>query len=119
MASVYGNMADFSIAGTYIVTERLRIAVLDDYLKISQKSADWSRIAKTCDITVIDRPLGVPDEAAQVLAPYNVLCLIRERMAIPGALIERGTVVISAEPRSFAKRLLDASLSVLIRESGF
>ena len=89
MASVYGNMADFSIAGTDIVTERLRIAVLDDYLKISQKSADWSRIAKTCDITVIDRALGVPDEAAQVLAPYNIICLIRERMAVPGALIER------------------------------
>ena len=68
---------------------RLKIAVLDDYLRLSQKSADWSKLARTCDITVFDRPLAVPDEAAQALAPFDVISLIRERMPMPGALIER------------------------------
>lgn len=66
----------------------MKIAVLDDYLHISQKSADWSKLAE-CEITVFDRPLKLPDEAADVLKPFNVLSLIRERMPMPRALIER------------------------------
>ena len=71
------------------VTNRLQIAVLDDYLHLSQQVADWSKIAQSCDITVFDRPLAVPEEAAQVLAPFDIISLIRERMPVPGALIER------------------------------
>jgi D-3-phosphoglycerate dehydrogenase len=66
-----------------------RLAILDDYQRVALKMADWSAIAQRCDIDVIDRPLAVPDEAAQVLAPYNILCLLRERTAMPRALIER------------------------------
>jgi phosphoglycerate dehydrogenase-like enzyme len=66
-----------------------RLAILDDYQRVALKMADWSAIAQRCDIDVIDRPLAVPDEAAQVLAPYNILCMLRERTAMPRALIER------------------------------
>jgi D-3-phosphoglycerate dehydrogenase len=67
----------------------MKIAVLDDYLHLSQKSADWSKLPSGCEVTVFDRPLEVPDEAAQVLQPFDVISLIRERMAVPRALIER------------------------------
>ena len=67
----------------------MKIAVLDDYLRRSQQSADWSAIAKTCEITVFDRPLGVPDEAAAVLAPFDIICTLRERMQISRGLIGR------------------------------
>jgi phosphoglycerate dehydrogenase-like enzyme len=69
--------------------KRMKIAILDDYLHVSQESADWSKLAATCEITVFDRPLAVPDEAAQVLQPFDVISLIRERMPVPRALIER------------------------------
>ncbi|MGZ8198373.1 MAG: D-2-hydroxyacid dehydrogenase family protein, partial [Burkholderiales bacterium] len=39
--------------------------------------------------TVFDRPLKVPDEAAEVLQPFEAISLIRERMPVPRALIER------------------------------
>ena len=68
---------------------RLKIAVLDDYLHLSQKSADWSPLESRCEITVFDRRLGVPDEAAEVLKPFHILSLVRERMPLPRALIER------------------------------
>ena len=42
-----------------------------------------------CDVTVFDKALAVPDEAARVLAPYHIISLIRERMPVPAALIER------------------------------
>jgi len=67
----------------------MKIAVLDDYLRLSQKSADWSKLPPGCEVTVFDRPLAVPDEAARVLEPFHVLCHIRERTPMPRALIER------------------------------
>jgi len=67
----------------------MKIAILDDYQHVALKMADWSAIAQRCEIDVIDRPLAVPDEAARVLAPYDVICMLRERTAAPRALIER------------------------------
>lgn len=67
----------------------MRIAVLDDYLHQSQIAADWSKLAATCEITVFDRPLAAPDEAARILEPFDIICLLRERMVVSRALIER------------------------------
>src|SRR5690348_9210932 len=67
----------------------MKIAVLDDYLHLSQKSADWSKLPPHCEVTVFDRPLAVPDEAAEVLQPFDAITMIRERMPVPRALIER------------------------------
>ncbi len=86
---VYGNMTTSFYREVCDVTNRLKIAVLDDYLRLSQQSADWSTIARTCDITVFERPLSLPDEAADTLAPFDIISLIRERMPMPAALIER------------------------------
>ncbi len=66
-----------------------KVALLDDYLRLALESADWSVLHGRCEIDVIDRPLLVPDEAAQVLAPYHALCHLRERTAMPRSLIER------------------------------
>ena len=65
----------------------MRIAILDDYLNQSQRAADWSTLAKTCEITVFDRPVGAA-EAAEVLKPFDVICLLRERTPFPRGLIE-------------------------------
>jgi phosphoglycerate dehydrogenase-like enzyme len=67
----------------------MKIALLDDYAGLSQKLADWSRVRAKATVEVFERALAVPDEAARVLAPFEVLCLIRERMPMPRALIER------------------------------
>jgi len=69
--------------------DTLRIAILNDHERHALVLADWSPVQRHGDIDVFDRPLSVPDEAAQVLAPYDVICLVRERMAVPAALIER------------------------------
>ena len=66
-----------------------RLAILDDYQRVSRRLADWSGIEKYCSITVFDRNLRVPDEAAEALAPFDILCPMRERMPLPGALIGR------------------------------
>ncbi|MGZ3411195.1 MAG: D-2-hydroxyacid dehydrogenase family protein [Xanthobacteraceae bacterium] len=67
----------------------MKLAILDDYQHVALKMADWSGIAKHCQIDVIDRPLQVPDEATRVLAPYDIICMLRERTAGPRSLIEK------------------------------
>ena len=64
----------------------LKIAILDDYAGVALDSADWSRL--NAEITAFDRHLS-ENEAATVLAPFDVLCTMRERMALPRTLIER------------------------------
>jgi phosphoglycerate dehydrogenase-like enzyme len=66
-----------------------RVAILDDYNHAAMAVADWTELDGRCRIDVIDRPLAVPEEAAQVLEPYHVLCHLRERTAMPRVLIER------------------------------
>ncbi|MGZ5095769.1 MAG: hypothetical protein ACXWCY_17535 [Burkholderiales bacterium] len=51
----------------------MKIAVLDDYLHLSQQSADWSKLASTCEIKVFDRRLSVPDEAAERQLPCSLI----------------------------------------------
>lgn len=67
----------------------MRLAICDDYQRVALASADWSGLAKRCEIQVFDRKLQVPDEAAKALAPFDILCLMRERMPVPRTLLER------------------------------
>jgi phosphoglycerate dehydrogenase-like enzyme len=68
----------------------LKIAILDDCAHVAMQSADWSRLDGKAEITVFDRHLS-EDEAARELMPFDVLCTVRERMALPRTLIERLT----------------------------
>jgi phosphoglycerate dehydrogenase-like enzyme len=66
----------------------LKIAILDDYVRVALQSADWSVLQGKAKITLFDRHLS-EDEAASVLRPFDVLCTVRERMNLPGTLFER------------------------------
>lgn len=66
---------------------RLRVAVLDDYQRVALEYGDWERLGPDLDVTVFDRNLDL-EEAKVALAAFEVLCLMRERMALPSELIE-------------------------------
>ena len=66
-----------------------QIAVLDDYQRVALSMADWSRLGADCRVTVFDRNLRTVEEAAEALAGFDVICLLRERMAVPAELIAR------------------------------
>jgi D-3-phosphoglycerate dehydrogenase len=67
----------------------LKIAVLDDYQNVALTFADWHAVQAQCQVRVFARNLGSVDEAARALADFDILCLMRERMPLPAALIER------------------------------
>jgi phosphoglycerate dehydrogenase-like enzyme len=66
----------------------LKIAILDDYANIALESANWRQLHGVAEISVFDRHLD-EDEAAVALLRFDVLCTMRERMALPRRLFEK------------------------------
>ena len=70
--------------------QTIKLALLDDYQKVAMRMADWDRLKKRgVEITVFHEPFASVDDAAQKLAPFDVLGLLRERTAFPRELIEK------------------------------
>ncbi len=67
----------------------MKIAVLDDYLKIARKLADWDRLPPGSELTIFRDPIGGLDDLAAMLAPFDVICAMRERTPIGVDLIAR------------------------------
>jgi len=65
----------------------LRIAILDDYQSVAEGMTDWSRIGPDVEIVSFNRHLSEA-QAADELAAFDVLCIMRERMALPRSLIQ-------------------------------
>ncbi len=65
------------------------IAVLDDYQRVALRMADWSGLQARHEIRVFSSTFGGIEDAAQALAPFEVVCAMRERTAFSRALLER------------------------------
>src|ERR1700712_5307744 len=65
---------------------RLRCAILDDYINVSQTVADWSKVADRVDVTVSTQPFATTEAAADVLKDFEIVCAMRERTPFPRAL---------------------------------
>ena len=63
----------------------MKLAILDDYQRLALGYADWKSL-KGIEVVVFDKPLQDP---AKQLAPFDIICLMRERTPFPRALIEK------------------------------
>lgn len=66
-----------------------RVAILDDYMKIALKRADWSLLANDVQVHVFHHHLGDEDEVARALVEFDVLVVMRERTPFPASLLQR------------------------------
>ncbi len=89
----------------------MKIAILNDYLRRSQTSADWSGIAARCDITVFDRAIA-PEDAVETLAPFDIISTLRERMPISRALLGQLPNLKMIAITGLYNRTLDVSAAV-------
>jgi phosphoglycerate dehydrogenase-like enzyme len=67
-----------------------RIAIINDYQDVALKSADWTVLPPGAEITVFNTAL--PEDEAQraaALQPFEVVCMMRERTAMPRSLLQR------------------------------
>src|SRR5712675_711288 len=69
--------------------KRFKIAVLDDYQNVALDCADWSVLRDRADIAVFQNHLADPDAVIERLLPFDVVCAMRERTALPRHVIER------------------------------
>jgi len=70
-------------------SKTLKIAVLDDYQGVALKVADWSQIGTRAEITVFRDHVADHDTLINRLAPFDVLCVMRERTPLPEGLLSR------------------------------
>jgi len=65
---------------------RLRCAILDDYLNMTLKLADWSKIGDRVEVTVFNEPFASTEAAASALKDFEIVLAMRERTPFPRAL---------------------------------
>src|SRR5258705_451124 len=71
------------------IESAVKVAILDDYQNVALQMADWSPLAGRATITVFNDHLDEPDALAARLAPFEVVCVMRERTPLPRGLLER------------------------------
>jgi phosphoglycerate dehydrogenase-like enzyme len=67
----------------------VKIAILDDYQGVALGCADWSGVAARAEITVFTDHLSEPDDVIARLAPFDVVCVMRERTPLSRKILER------------------------------
>ena len=67
----------------------MRIAILDDYQSVALKMADWSPLEGKAEISVFSDHVADEDALAERLAPFDIVCVMRERTPLWRSLIER------------------------------
>ncbi len=65
------------------------VAVLDDYQGVALELADWSPVLARASVDVFNDHLADHDAVVERLAPYDVLCVMRERTPLRRDIIER------------------------------
>src|ERR1700676_1531545 len=65
---------------------RLRCAILDDYINLALRVADWSKVSDRADITLFNEPFASSEAAAGALKDFEIICAMRERTPFPRAL---------------------------------
>ena len=66
-----------------------RLAIIDDYLDNALTMADWRPVMKDCAITVFNDHLHDIDALAARLAPFEIICAMRERTPFQKDLLDR------------------------------
>ena len=88
------------------------IAVLDDYQGVAMSIVDWSRVSDRANITVFRDHLGDQEAIAERLAPFDVVCIMRERTPMPASLLgrlPRLKLIASTGPRNASIDLVAAA----------
>jgi phosphoglycerate dehydrogenase-like enzyme len=101
----------------------IQVAVLDDYQGVALTSADWSPLAGKANVTVFRDHLADEDALVERLAPFAVVCAMRERTPLRRSLLARLPnlrLIASTAPRNAAIDMAAASeLGIEVRHTGY
>jgi len=66
-----------------------KIAILDDYQGVALQMADWSVLDGKATTTVFSDHVSDPQAIVDRLRPFDVVCVMRERTPLTGAILEQ------------------------------
>lgn len=69
--------------------EPVKVAVLDDYQRVSHTLADWSILQDRVKVDTFIETLHDEDALVERLKPYAIVCAMRERTKFPASLLNR------------------------------
>lgn len=67
----------------------IRIAVLDDWQGAARSSADWAPVMARAEVEFFPAPFADEDAVARALAPFEIVCTVRERTPFAATLAQR------------------------------
>src|SRR5215475_3072257 len=101
----------------------IKIAILDDYQNVALRMADWSALATRADIAVFHDHITDLEALVERLAPFDILCVMRERTPLPREVLQRLPrlrLIASTGPRNAS---IDASaakeLGIIVTATGY
>lgn len=68
---------------------KARIAVLDDYMGVAHDVADWNILRDRAEVVFLTNPFRDADDMVAQLQPFDAICLLRERSALPADVLRR------------------------------
>ena len=71
------------------MSNKSRVAVLDDWQGVAQGAADWSKLQARADVVFFQDAFADQDDAAAKLADFDIVLSMRERTPLPASLINR------------------------------
>ena len=69
-------------------TERMRVAVLDDWQAVARQSADWGALQDRADLFFFEEPFADQDKLAKALSQFDIIIAMRERTKFSKTLID-------------------------------
>jgi len=101
----------------------MKIAILDDYQNVALKMADWSALGARAAITIFDDHLADPEALVERLAPFDVVCVMRERTPLQREVLQRLPrlkLIASTGPRNASIDSLAAKeLGIAVTATGY
>jgi phosphoglycerate dehydrogenase-like enzyme len=67
----------------------MRVAVMDDWQGVARDSTDWSALEARAEVVFLSGAFADEDEAAEALAPFEILIPMRERTSFTTTLLGR------------------------------
>lgn len=67
----------------------MKVAILDDYQNAARRLANWTAVERRAEITVFSDHLFDADAIVERLQPFDVVCVMRERTPLTGAILAR------------------------------
>ncbi|MBB5787251.1 D-2-hydroxyacid dehydrogenase family protein [Jiangella mangrovi] len=71
------------------MTGPVRVAVLDDYQGVAATYADWAERLPEARVEYVRDHVADPDRLVELLTPFDVVVVMRERTPLPRAVLER------------------------------